>query len=445
MKTEHIERLWEYCTPHWKYLLLIPQNSHLGVKHFSFRDLSGQWTHHTGGGGGQSSQWTCSRTASTLCEGSWDEMGWSIIHVSAEEACSPRQLPTVPPPPPRQTLQDALSSEKRLRLCEEVCCSFVAVILNLSSCLWITLTNYEFSLMFFGGGGGGSISYNWRSWVWSDLDRLAFHSSRRLSILPELLIPRIHWLSQNGPGSFDAWEEGDVETGRRNPPSSSRVPRAPVARASGRENLLGSVAICHSVYTRNSKWVNAAGTPSGHADAHLLGPLQWHSEGQGQGHAVMAPYITPPPTRTQSEHSVAAGAGVCEQGGNNVWAIASAHLRDAMCNTEKIKTNALQAEINNRPQAELSDAWLCFFRSFPPPNSHLSFSILLFLCPASAFGLSRPCYTLSRSTAAVEPRTDTRGASASSKRDTSSILGHFTARKKIFHEGVEKKKSPWSH
>lgn len=196
---------------------------------------------------------------------------------------------------------------KTLRLCVEVCCSLVAEILNLSSSLWITLNSFELSLLFFGDfllffsmclTVQEYNSYNWRLWVWSDLDRIVFHSSRHLSILPELLILRFHWILQNSQGSFDAWEQGNIKLAEEIlllPPVSPCA----VARASGRENLFGRVAICLSVYTQNSKWVNAAGIPSATLTLICLA-VPWHSEGQGQCHAVMAPYITPPPTRTQA-------------------------------------------------------------------------------------------------------------------------------------------------
>ena len=160
MKTEHIERLWEYCTPHWKYLLLIPQNSHLGVKHFSFRDLSGQWTHHTGGG---KPNLTMNQFEDGL-HSVWGQLGWDALIYNPCFGRRGMLAPPAPDCPPTTTTTDFTRCSqlwkegpphaKRLRLCEEVCCSFVAVILNLSSCLWITLTNYEFSLMFFWGVGG---------------------------------------------------------------------------------------------------------------------------------------------------------------------------------------------------------------------------------------------------------------------------------------------------
>lgn len=149
------------------------------------------------------------------------------------------------------------------------------------------------------------------------------------------------------------------KTGKRNPTSSSHVPVCH-HESQWKRNLFGSLAICFSVYTQNSKWVNAAGTPSATLTLICL-IVFWYSAGQEWCHTVMVPYITPPPTRTQVSIQ-------WQQSNNNVWVSVSVQLEDAVQYWE-IKTNGLRDEINNQLQVELSDSYF----------NHLTlFSIFLF-------------------------------------------------------------------
>lgn len=179
-----------------------------------------------------------------------------------------------------------------------------------------------------------------------------------------------------------------------------------------KRNLFGSVAICFSVYTQNSKWVNAAGIPSTTLTLICLTVL-WYSAGQERCHTVMAPCITPPPTRTQAsiqwqpERTSGSRATITFE-----WLCRCS--REMQCNIEKSRQMhyKLKSITNHGSQFSETRFWLHF--SFFTYSLLFSFSHPSCLSCLS-FSFNEPSHTLSRWTMAVDAPTDMRGANQSSK------------------------------